>query len=191
MAASPGEVTQLLAQVKGGDQDALAKLIPILYKELRRLAGHYMRAERMGHTLQPTALVHEAYLRLVEQDRANWQNRAHFMAVAGQMMRRILVNHAVRRKTKKRTDPEATDLNRLDQGVTTRDLEEILAVDEALSRLSALNPRQTRVVEMRYFAGLTIEETAEALGVPSITVKRDWAIAKAWLHRELAGQGAP
>jgi len=191
VAASPGEVTQLLAQVKGGDQDALAKLIPILYKELRRLAGHYMRAERMGHTLQPTALVHEAYLRLVEQDRANWQNRAHFMAVAGQMMRRILVNHAVRRKTKKRTDPEATDLNRLDQGVTTRDLEEILAVDEALSRLSALNPRQTRVVEMRYFAGLTIEETAEALGVPSITVKRDWAIAKAWLHRELAGQGAP
>ncbi len=190
MAASPGEVTQLLAQIKGGNEDALAKLIPIVYKELRRLAGHYMRGERLSHTLQPTALVHEAYLRLLGRDRVDWQNHAHFMAVAGQMMRRILVNHAVQRKTKKRTGPEATDLDRLEQGVVVRDVEEILAVDEALRRLSALSPRQTQVVEMRYFAGLTVEETAEALGLPTITVKREWATAKAWLHRELSGQGA-
>ena len=190
MAASPGEVTQLLAQIKGGNEDALAKLIPIVYRELRRLAGHYMRGERLSHTLQPTALVHEAYLRLLGQDRVDWQNHAHFMAVAGQMMRRVLVNHAVQRRTKKRTAPEPTDLNLLDQGVEVRDVEEILAVDEALNRLSALSPRQAQVVEMRYFAGFTVEETAEALGLPTITVKREWAIAKAWLHRELSGQGA-
>ena len=190
MAASPGEVTQLLAQIKGGNEDALAKLIPVVYKELRRLAGHYMRGERLSHTLQPTALVHEAYLRLLGQDRVDWQNHAHFMAVAGQMMRRVLVNHAVQRRTKKRTAPEPTDLNLLDQGVEVRDVEEILAVDEALNRLSALSPRQAQVVEMRYFAGLTVEETSEALGLPTITVKREWAIAKAWLHRELSGQGA-
>jgi RNA polymerase sigma-70 factor, ECF subfamily len=187
---TPGEVTRLLAQFKGGNERALEKLVPIVYKELRRLAGHYLRGERPAHTLQPTALVHEAYLRLVGLDRIDWQNHAQFMAVAGQMMRRILVNHAAGRGTKKRTSPEANEWRRLDQGVEVCDIEGILAVDEALGRLSALSPRQAQVVELRYFAGFTVEETAEALGLPLITVKREWAVAKAWLRRELSGREA-
>ncbi len=182
MEPTPGEVTLLLAEVKHGSQEALAKLIPLVYKELRRLAGHYMREERIGHTLQPTALVHEAYLRLVGQNRVDWQNRAHFMAVAAQMMRRILVNYALQRQAGKRT-PGKANVEWFD-----RDFEEIAAVDEALRRLSELDPQQGRVVEMRYFGGLTVEETAEVLGVSPRTVKRDWATAKVWLHRELSGR---
>jgi len=180
---APGEVTTLLARIKGGDQDALANLIPLVYKELRRLASHFLRQERPGHTLQPTALVHEAYLRLAGQDRANWQNRAQLMAVAAQIMRRILMEYARRRGAAKRAAPDTGEA----AGETVR-WEEILAVDEALSRLSQLSPQQARVAELRYFGGLTVEESAEALGISPRTVKREWAVAKGWLHAALAGK---
>lgn len=185
MATSRGEVTLLLSKARNGNEDALAQLVPLVYKELRRLAGHYMRGERIGHTLQPTALVHEAYLRLVGQDRVEWQNRAHFMAMAATMMRRILVNYAERRHAGKRGQPVKVDDEWFGRA---GDLEEIAAVDEALGRLSELDPQQGRVVEMRYFGGLSVEETAEVLGVSPRTVKRDWATAKVWLHHELSGR---
>lgn len=182
--SSPGEVTVLLARVKSGDQDAVAELIPLVYRELRRLAGHFMRGERPGHTLEPTALVHEAYLRLVEQDEANWQNRAQFMAIAAQIMRRILLEYARRRRAAKRTAPEvATPAD----GVEAVPWEEVLAVDQALERLQQLSAQQAQVAELRYFGGLSVEETAEALSVSPRTVKRDWAAAKAWLHAHLSG----
>lgn len=182
--SSPGEVTVLLARVKSGDQDAVAELIPLVYRELRRLAGHFMRGERPGHTLEPTALVHEAYLRLVEQDEANWQNRAQFMAIAAQIMRRILLEYARRRRAAKRTAPEvATPAD----AVEAVPWEEVLAVDQALERLQQLSPQQAQVAELRYFAGLSVEETAEVLSVSPRTVKRDWAAAKAWLHAHLSG----
>jgi RNA polymerase sigma factor (TIGR02999 family) len=183
----PGEVTRLLAEVRLGNQDALGRLMPLVYKELRRLAGHYLQAERIGHTLQPTALVHEAYLRLAGQDRADWQNRAHFMGVAAQLMRRILVDYARRRIADKRGGVAVKlDLDGFDLGADGPQVEEILAVDEALVRLSDLDLQQARVVELRYFAGLSVEETAEALAVSTRTVKRDWAMAMAWLRSELS-----
>ena len=190
MAAPPGEITALLAQWKQGDKDALARLMPLVYRKLRRLAGHYMRDERTGHTLQPTAVVHEAYLRLVSQDRADWQNRAHFMGVAAQLMRRILVHHARDRVAAKRGGARVrTEMDALDVKAVTENPEELLAVEMAVRRLSELNPEQSRVVEMRYFGGLSVEETAEALGTSTRTVKRHWALAKAWLHAELSGRG--
>ncbi len=187
----PGEVTLLLGKIKGGNQDALGELIPLVYQELRRLAGHYLRDERIGHTLQPTALVHELYLRLVGHDRIDWQNRAHFMAVAAQLMRRVLVDYARQRKAAKRGAPIPFDLEAFEQDTGAVGLEAVLAVDEALARLSQLDPQQGRVVEMRYFGGLTVEETAEVLNISPRTVKRDWAMAKAWLYGELSGTGAP
>ena len=186
MEAPPGEVTVLLGRIKGGDQDAVAELIPLVYKELRRLAGHFMREERPGHTLQPTALVHEAYLCLVGQDRTNWQNRAQFMAVAAQVMRRILLQYARRRGAAKRLAPQ---LESPGGRAPTERWEEILAVDQALSRLNKLSPQQARIAEMRYFGGLSVEEAAEALDVSARTVKRDWAAAKGFLHAELSGGG--
>jgi RNA polymerase sigma-70 factor (ECF subfamily) len=191
-ARSPGEVTVLLGQLKLGRKEALPKLMPLVYRELRRLAGHYLRDERIGHTLQPTALVHEAYLRLVDQNRADWQNRAQFMGVAAQLMRRILVDYARERAAAKRgggavrIDEEGFDL-----GATPRQSEEVLAVDEALARLSEMDPQQAQIVEMRYFGGLSVEEAAEALGISPLTVKRDWAIAKAWLRSELSEGRTP
>ena len=182
----PEEVTILLARVKSGDQDALAELIPLVYKELRRLAGHLMREERVGHTLQATALVHEAYLCLVGQHRANWQNRAQFMAIAAQIMRRILLQYARRRSAGKRVAPQPDKHGPRAGGERW---EEILAVDEALNRLGQLAPQQARIAEMRYFGGLSVEEAAEALSVSPRTVKRDWAVAKGWLHAELSGGG--
>ncbi len=184
MEQPPGEVTVLLGRIKGGDQDAMAALMPVVYQELRRLAGHFMRQERPGHTLQPTALVHEAFLCLVGQDRANWQNRAQFMAIAAQIMRRILLQYARRRSAAKRAAPEP---DKPGSTPSTWQWEEILAVDAALTRLSKLSPQQARIAEMRYFAGLSVEEAAEALDVSPRTVKRDWAIAKGWLHAELSG----
>jgi RNA polymerase sigma factor (TIGR02999 family) len=184
--APPGEVTVLLGRIKGGDQDAVAELIPLVYKELRRLAGHFMREERPGHTLQPTALVHEAYLCLLGQDRANWQNRAQFMAVAAQVMRRILLQYARRRGAAKRLAPQP---ERPGGRAPTERWEEILAVDEALRRLNKLSPQQARIAEMRYFGGLSVEEAAEALDVSPRTVKRDWAAAKGFLYAELSGGG--
>jgi RNA polymerase sigma factor (TIGR02999 family) len=189
MADAPGEVTLLLAEMRSGRKDALTRLAPLVYNELRRLAGRYMRDERTGHTLQPTALVHEAYLRLAGQDRANWRNRAQFMGIAGQLMRRILVDHARKRHAAKRGGTLVT----LDEGIGNQrnsgaQTEEILAVDEALARLDHLDPQQARVVELRYFGGLSAEETAEAMGMSQRTVEREWATAKAWLRAQLAGE---
>jgi RNA polymerase sigma factor (TIGR02999 family) len=184
---NPGEVTLLLAEMRAGREDALARLIPLLYSELRRLAGRCMREERAGHTLQPTALVHEAFLRLAGQDRANWQNRAQFIGLAGQLMRRVLVDHARKRRAAKRGAVPVT----LDEAIVNRNAavthpEEILAVDEALAKLAHLDARQAGIVELRYFGGLSSEETAEALGLSNRTVEREWSMAKAWLRAELA-----
>lgn len=187
MAESAGDVTVLLAQMRSGHQDALQQLLPLVYNELRRLAARYMQQERAGHTLQPTALVHEAYLRLTHQDRANWRNRAQFMGVAGQLMRRILVDHARMRCAAKRGGVFTT----LDDSVEKQfaDVsrpEEILAVHLTLERLERLDPQQGRLVELRYFAGLSAEETAQAMGLSLRTVEREWATAKAWLRAQLA-----
>ena len=183
---SPGEVTLLLNEMKLGHKDALGRLVPLVYRELRQVAARYLQAERTGHTLQPTALVHELYLRLVEQDRADWKDRAHFLAVAAKLMRRILVDYARARAAAKRDGMAARiEIAGLELGGEEPRAEEILAVDEALDRLAELDPQQTRVVELRYFAGLTVEETAEAIGISARTVKRDWAMASAWLRNEL------
>lgn len=189
MAAAPGEVTGLLAALRSGDRDALGRLIPLVYDELRRLACHYMGAERPGHTLQPTAVVHEAYLRLAGQEWAEWQNRAHFIAVAALQMRRILVEYARHHAAAKRGGtPARLDLHSLAGGFDRGKSEEILAVDEAISRLSELDPRQAQVVGLRYFGGLTVEETAALLNTSARTVKRDWVVALAWLRAELLGR---
>jgi RNA polymerase sigma-70 factor, ECF subfamily len=184
---SPGDVTLLLNELKLGNKDALARLIPLVYAELRALASRFLRAERTGHTLQPTALVHEAYLRLVEQDHADWKDRAHFLAVAAQLMRRILVDYARGRATAKRGGVAVRiEIEGLELEGERLQVEEILGVDQALDRLAVLDPQQSRVVELRYFAGLTVEEAAEALGISPRTVKRDWAMAAAWLRSELS-----
>lgn len=181
-------VTELLREWSGGDREALEKLIPIVYQELRLQAARYLRRENQGHTLQTTALVHEAYLRLIEQRDVRWQNRAHFFAIAARLMRRILVDHARRKHAAKRGG-----LNlklSLDGAVSAADGDDVdlIAVDEALTKLSALDEQQGRVVELRFFSGLGVEETAEVLGVSPRTVKRDWSVAKAWLHREISGR---
>ncbi len=156
--------------------------MPLVYRELRRIAGHQMRDERVGHTLQPTALVHEAFLRLVDQSRADWQNRPQFLGVAAQLMRRLLVDHARQRHAAKRGIPVTLNEEILHRGPGADQTEEILAVDEVLDRLAELDPRQARVVELRYFGGLSVEETAEVLGIAARTVKLDWAMAKGWMQ---------
>ena len=187
MEASPGDVTLLLAEMRRGDSEALPKLLPLVYNELRRLAAHCLKDERSGHTLQPTALVHEAYLRLVEQTRAGWETRAQFMGVAAQLMRRILIDYARQRIAARRGGAAGpVHVENLENAGNVEQTEEILIVDEALLRLRELDPQQAQVAEMRYFAGLTVEETAEALAISPRTVKRDWAMAKAWLRLELA-----
>lgn len=182
MGDTSGDVTLLLARIKDGDQDALSELMPLVYRELRRLASHMMRHERAGHTLQPTALVHEAYLSLIGQEHANLQNRAQFMAIAAQLMRRILLQYARRRNALKRLAPHPGAYP-----AASVDFEQIVAVDQALRRLHTLAPRQAQIAEMRYFGGLSVEEAGEALGVSPRSVKRDWAVAKGWLHAELSG----
>lgn len=184
-APSSGEVTRLLSAWSAGDAAALEALIPLVYDELRRLAGRELRGERPGHTLQPTAVVHEAFLKLVGQKDATWKNRGHFFAVAAQTMRRLLVDHARQRDAKKRGG-EAVRVPLDAAGVTTlpRDAD-VLALDQALHRLAGLDATQARVVELRYFGGLTLEETAEALDTSSSTVERSFRLAKAWLYREL------
>ena len=179
-------VTQLLAKWRGGDQEALQALIPLVYQELRRLAHNYLRVERPGHTLQSTALVHEAFLRLVDQSPAQFQNRAHFLAVAAKLMRQILVDYARRRRAAKRGPEYKVELDESfevpqEQGRGV----DVLAVDDALLQLSRRDEQQGRIVEMRFFGGLTVEETAKALEVSPATVKRDWNMAKAWLTREM------
>ena len=178
-------VTQLLIDLSNGDREALDQLLPLVYEELRRQAKSYMRRERSDHTLQSTALVHETYLRLVDQTRVQWKNRAHFFGVAAQLMRRIVVKHAEKRRTAKRGG-EVRKVS-LDEAVvlSTERAAEMIALDKALTRLTTLDPQLGRVVELRFFGGLTIEETAEVLEVSPATIKREWRTAKAWLHRDL------
>jgi RNA polymerase sigma factor (TIGR02999 family) len=183
---APQEVTQLLIAWGSGDQDALEKLIPLVYDDLRRLARNYMHREPAGHTLQTTALIHEAYLRLIEQKDVKWQNRAHFFAISAQLMRRILVSMARARQAHKRGG-EARQVS-LDEALVISEerAEEWVALDEALDALAALDPRRSRVVELRYFGGLSVEETAEVLKISPDTVMREWKRAKAWLYSELS-----
>jgi RNA polymerase sigma-70 factor, ECF subfamily len=179
------EVTMLLSALTNGEDGAAAKLIPVVYDELRRLAGSYMRRERVDHTLQATALVNEAYLKLIEQRAVNWQSRAHFFGVAAQLMRRILIDYA-RGHTREKRGGEQKKVS-LDEVFlfSEQQADELLAVDDSLNLLAKMDPRQARVVELRFFAGLSVEEAAEALGVSPKTVKRDWSVAKAWLYADL------
>ena len=188
MSTSQQGVTELLVSWSNGDQQALDRLTPLVYGELRRLAARYLRRERSDHTLQSTALVHEAYLRLIDQKHVRWQNRAHFFGVAAQMIRRILVDHARGKQAAKR-GAGGWKLS-LDEAIATpeqRDLD-LVALDDALGGLAKIDPQQSRVVELRFFAGLSIEETAEVLRISPATVKRDWTAAKAWLYREMRGR---
>lgn len=185
----PPNPTELLKRASGGDDRAVSKLMPLVYDELRRLAASYIRRERPGHTLQATALVNEAYIRLISERAQNFQNRTHFLAIAALSMRQILVQRARRRNAAKRGgDPERITLDEqlLPAGGGGPGDVDVLALDAALERLAALDERQAKVVEMRYFGGLTVEETADALGISPATVKRHWTIARAWLRRELA-----
>lgn len=178
-------VTQLLKAWNEGDQTALEKLMPLVLDELRRLAGNYLRRERANHTLQPTALVNEAYLRLVDQ-KARWQNRAQFFGVAAQLMRRILVDHARVHQAQKRGGSDQQRLSLADaEGVADKPDVDLLALHEALNELAELDPQQARIVELKFFGGLSIEETAEVLGVGHATVERDWKMARAWLRSKL------
>lgn len=181
----PDDVTTLLQHWSQGDGGALERLTPLVYDELRRLAGRYMSRERGDHTLQSTALVHEAYLKLVDQRSVNWQNRAHFFGVAAQMVRRILIDHARARNAAKRGDGAIMLPLEEALGVAGHNTLELTSLDDALRTLAELDPQQARIVELRFFAGLTIEETAEVMSVSPATVKRDWVTAKAWLYREL------
>lgn len=185
MDTAPSEVTALLLRIADGDAAGMERLLPLVYDELHRLAAGQLRRERPDHTLSPTALVHEAYLRLTGGAPVDWRGRGHFFGVAAQAMRRILVDHARRRSRQKRSGQLAVTLEPELDHVADASSEEVLAVDEALERLAELDARQARVVELRYFVGLSIEETAAALDISPATVKRDWTIARAWLHREL------
>jgi RNA polymerase sigma factor (TIGR02999 family) len=195
MTSDGHEITQLLDDLRAGNREALDALVPLVYDELRRLAAGYLRDERRADTLQPTALVHDVYLRLVDQHAITWQNRAQFFAVAARVMRHALVDEARARLSHKRGGgavPVALSeaaLAGLALAAPAPD-ETLEALDEALRRLEALDPQKSRIVELRYFGGLSVEETADVLGVSAPTVKRGWAFARAWLHREVAGEGA-
>jgi RNA polymerase sigma-70 factor, ECF subfamily len=186
MMAEGHEITELLERWGAGDKQALNQLMPRIYDELKRVAGSYLRGERSGHTLQPTALVHEAYLRMVRLHSPNIENRKHFMVVAAQAMRRVLVDHARRHKAGKRD----AQLLPPDSGVVIQpDLDfDLVALDGALTLLSEFDPDKERIVELRYFAGLSVGETAEVVGRSPATIKREWAVAKAWLYRQLNGE---
>jgi RNA polymerase sigma-70 factor, ECF subfamily len=181
-----GEVSTLLRAWSDGDQGALEMLTPIVYDELHRLAGRYMKGERPGHSLQTTALVNEAYMRLVDYKRMQWRNRAHFFAVSAQLMRRILVEHARRRNLKRGGGVQHFSLEEA-AVVGGNRAADLVALDDAMNDLARLDPRKVEVVEMRFFGGLSVEETAEVLKVSAVTVMRDWSTAKAWLYRELGG----
>jgi RNA polymerase sigma factor (TIGR02999 family) len=185
MESPSGEnVTHLLAAHRAGDGDAIDKLVPLVYAELRRMAARHLRRERGEHTLQPTALVHEAYLRMVDQRDAPWQNRAHFLGCAAHLMRNILVDHARRRRAAKRGGGEArVSLGAID--VADRTDVDLVALDDALRTLETIDARQSRMVELRFFGGMSIEEAAEVLGMSSAQVRREWTAVRAWLRREL------
>ena len=187
--AAVDDASKLLRAWSEGDQSALQGLTPIVYDELHRLAGRYLKRERPGHSLQTTALVNEAYMRLVDYERMQWQNRAHFFAVSAQVMRRILVEHARRHNLKR---GGAVQHVSLDEAIIVGGEQDadLVALDTAMNVLAQLDPRKVQVVEMRFFGGLSVEETAEVLKVSPVTVKRDWRAAKAWLYRELTGGAA-
>ena len=189
MVHSQQNVTELLLDWSAGDKAALDRILPIVYNELRKQAARYLQRERAGHTLQTTALINEAYIRLVDQKNVRWQNRAHFFGISAQLMRRILVDHArAKHRTKRGGSDIRVSLSDANLVVKETDLD-IVAVDEALERLAQIDEQQSRVVELRFFAGLSVEETAEVLKISPATVKRDWSMAKAWLHRELTRNG--
>jgi RNA polymerase sigma factor (TIGR02999 family) len=182
------KVTQMLRQVQAGNREALDELFPIIYKELRRLASSQLAGERSNHTLQPTALVHEAYMRLIDQHSVNWQNRAHFFSIAAETMRRILVNHAVQRNAQKRGSGVACI--ELDEAISYHDQAadrelDLVLLDDALKQLEEFDPTQAKIVELRFFGGLTVEETAEVMKISESTVKREWRMAKSWLKTKL------
>lgn len=185
MTSPSSDVTLLLSELSRGNQEAAEKLIPFVYAELKRLARTYMRRERPDHTLQATALVHEVYIKLAKQQAVDWQSRAHFFGIAAQLMRRILIDHARGHLRQKRGG--ANEVLPLDEALvfSPERSKELVKLDEALERLSKVDARQSRIVELRYFGGLSVDETAEFLGISPKTVKRDWSVAKAWLHGEL------
>jgi RNA polymerase sigma-70 factor (ECF subfamily) len=185
MASSKDDITIMLGQLSDGNQQVVNALMPLIYEELHRMAERQLRGERANHTLNSTALVHEAYMKLVDQTRVNWQNRAHFFAIAAQAMRRILINYAQARLAQKRGGGQVVATFNEEEFVRETRAGELVALDEALSRLKELNERQCKVVEYRFFAGLTQEEIAEVLGVSVPTVRRDWRLARAWLSREI------
>jgi RNA polymerase sigma factor (TIGR02999 family) len=187
---SSKQVTELLVRWRGGDREALDSLLPLVYDELRRIARHYLQGERPGHTLQSTALVNEAYVRMVAQDFPQWQNRAHFFAVAAQLMRQILVDHARNHRASKRGgDVYKVSLDEAGDQPQAIDID-IVALDDALKNLAVMDLQQSKVVELKFFAGLSIEDTAEVIGISASTVKRDWITARAWLYRELDRKSA-
>jgi RNA polymerase sigma factor (TIGR02999 family) len=177
-------VSELLAQWHGGDAEALRSLLPLVYTDLRRLAHHYLKAERSGHTLQSTALVHEVYLRLTKQEAVRFENRAHFFAIAGQLMRQVLVDYARSRCAAKRNQLHKIVWDDAMAWASNR-APDLVVLDDALSELAKLDLQQSRIVEMRFFGGLSIEETSQVLSVSPATVKREWGSARAWLHREI------
>ena len=179
-------VSKLLAKWEAGDREALHSLVPLIYRELRRQAHRYLRDERTGHTLQTTALVHEAFMRLHDQGPAHYENRAHFFAISAQLMRQILVDHARARKAAKRDGGARLTLEDVTGLVPTRSVD-LIELDDALKSLAKLDEQQSRIVELRFFGGLSIEETSQVLGISPATVKRDWATARVWLHREMRG----
>jgi RNA polymerase sigma factor (TIGR02999 family) len=187
MSEETSETTQLLRAWAGGDRDALERLTPHVYRKLRSIAGYHMQNERAGHTMQATALVHEAYLKLIDITNVDWQHRAHFFAVSAQIMRHILLDQARRRITAKRGgDAERVNLDELPD-ISGGRAKELIALDDALIALSAIDPRKAKVVELRFFGGLSVEETAEVLGVSPETVMRDWKFARSWLQAEISG----
>jgi RNA polymerase sigma factor (TIGR02999 family) len=183
---APSRVTELLQGWRAGDRKALDALLPLVYDELRRLAHHHLRNERPDHTLRSTALVHEAYFRLVGQDFPQWESRSHFFAIAAQLMRQILVDYARRHRASKRGSGAC--MLTLDDAVVLprRKDVDVVALDDALNTLAEIDPRQSRVVELRFFAGLSLEEISEVMGIATATVQRDWTAARAWLHREIS-----
>jgi len=187
--AQPSEVTALLHRIVDGDEEGMQRLIPLVYGELRQLAARQLRDERPDHTLSPTSLVHEAFLKLTGHAPVSWESRSHFFRVAAQAMRRILVDHARRRTAQKRGRQNQVTLDAEVEESLATSSQDILGVDEALERLALLDARQAQVVELRYFVGLSIEETADVIGTSVATVKRDWMVARAWLQRELSSAG--
>ena len=185
-ARTPSDISQLLREWGDGNRAALEELLPLVYDELHRQAERYLRRERIGHTLQTTALIHEAYLRLIDQRNVQWQSRTHFFAIAAQMMRRVLIDYArAKHREKRGGDDVRLSLDAINLAAADENSVDLIALDQALERLAEMDEQQARVVELRYFGGLSLEETAEVLHISRATTARDWEVAKAWLRREL------